>query len=143
VQSGIVAAVVSTAIVAAQTPGDGLRTARERWTARAPSAYEFTFTMMCDCQPAVQGPVRFLVRSGRSTLVSRLHESRRRRFEAFDTIDKIFALLDATWKKGPSRMSVEYDSSFGYPTWADLDPTEAKDDEVQITVTGFRAVSEP
>ena len=62
--------------------------------------------------------------------------------ETFDhaaTVDGLFDILDSAIGSA-SKVTVEYDAKYGYPTFILIDNSIATDDEINYTVENFQAV---
>jgi uncharacterized protein DUF6174 len=137
--------------VAASLPGrpqpekvaQALATAEANWSKRKPAAYEFTIDVRCYCSLAPTPP-SFRVKAGVATTISELSAGHRKEYESFDTIEKLFAILNRSLSRRPEKMSVEFEPDLGYPVWADIDPRkDTYDDELKFTILNFKVLTGP
>lgn len=118
---------------------------RQRWQAQQLTNYRYRFNLSCFCDPKLNEPVEIEVRNGKAVRFVYVNTGKRAKpadYAAFDTIDKVFAIIDAANARGADEVSVEYDATFGFPTEIAIDETkEATDDEVAYIVTDFAAIT--
>jgi hypothetical protein len=121
------------------TPLQALAQAEARWQQRKPAAYEFDIEVRCYCEGLLQRPVGFRVHGDEARPLQDLETAARVTYEYYDTIEKLFAAIRRSLARGEYKVLVEYDSDFGYPVKADLDPKEKTfDDEIFFRVSAFR-----
>jgi hypothetical protein len=59
-------------------------------------------------------------------------------FKKYETIDLIFAELEAGQHGAADEVTVKYDATYGFPTEATIDVIkEAVDDELYLTISNF------
>ena len=125
-------------------PQAELSRSRSVWQGRRIASYRYTFRHGCFCAPSTVEPVVIEVRNGASVSVTTLAGDAvdRSLYDGFDTIDKLFALMQATLDNRGKIGSAVYDSQFGLPTDAFLDPLPmAADDELTIEVSDFHVLN--
>ncbi len=65
----------------------------------------------------------------------------RRYFEKYDTVDKLFLVVDDALKRKAAEISVTYDETLGFPKSIKIDYIKlAIDDEIAFNITGFQAI---
>ena len=120
---------------------EALAKAEATWSHKKPAAYEFTIDVRCYCalSPA---PPSFRVKAGVATAISELTATRRQEYEFFDSIEKLFAILDRSLARKPEKMAVEFEPVLGYPVWAAIDPRkDTYDDELTFTILNFKPLT--
>jgi hypothetical protein len=123
------------------TPAQDFSIARARWTAGNVGSYEYTFRLSCFCPPALLKPMTFRVSQGRATEITATDDATRRLFERYDTIDKLFALVERAIEEGPRDLEARYDAALGYPQAITIARSQAiVDEQVSFAVTGFKVV---
>jgi Family of unknown function (DUF6174) len=120
-----------------------LTTARQRWEAARPAAYDYTLGISCFCGGEITRPVIVVVNG--DIVASRNYadtgETVGAPFSAsFPSIDGLFdALVQANSRK-PAVLDATYHPSLGYPTHVSIDfAANTADDEMQYTITNFHA----
>jgi len=111
-----------------------------QWLARGISSYTFSVARQCFC-PSTD-PVDVTVVGGVVTTVTRAGQP----VAPLDaqgipkTVPELFAVVSA--QPATAAMTVEWDTTFGFPTSIQVDPiANAVDDEFGIVVTNFRPAS--
>ena len=117
-----------------------LSSARARWAASQPTAYEITVRTSCFC--AETRPVIVAVRAG-------VVESRRyadtglaidpRFTSLFPAVEGLFAIVDDAVARNAAQLDVQYDAERGFPVRIAIDYLKnAIDDEITYVVTDFK-----
>jgi hypothetical protein len=61
--------------------------------------------------------------------------------ERYETVEKIFAIIEDAVGRNPDRMKVEYDGQYGYPKTLNLDfNSRAMDDELSVKILQFEVL---
>ncbi|MBR8832568.1 MAG: hypothetical protein DSM106950_00620 [Stigonema ocellatum SAG 48.90 = DSM 106950] len=105
-------------LVADSTLGE-LRINRRLWNQQKISNYRYTLTNSCFCIPEFRGPVIIEVRNGITTSITSADTGQpvnSELLQKYDTIPKLFNLIQATINRGESSLSVKYNRKLGYPT---------------------------
>ncbi|HEV2147955.1 MAG TPA: DUF6174 domain-containing protein [Longimicrobiaceae bacterium] len=129
-------------------PGQGraeLRAARARWERQGISDYRYTIIKACgECMPESVAPARVEVRGGRTVSVEALFDARpirREFFDAYDTVEDLFAVIEATLAENPYRFHASYDRRRGHPLSYSVDyDRQMVDDEGGFTVADFEII---
>jgi hypothetical protein len=114
---------------------------QSQWKARGIANYDFTVQRVCFCPPDFTHWVRVEVRAGRA--VSVLHADtgfsvNAQLFEFFNTIDKLFIIIEQAQLKPADGLDVSFDPTYGFPTRMVIDYIkQAADDEVTYRVRDF------
>jgi hypothetical protein len=114
-----------------------------KWQSQHITHYRFSLDVRCFCGFTGQMPLTIEVRDGQ--LVSETDKTGqpvgaqfKDAFDKYDTIEKLFALLDAAKNGGADRVDIAYDPQYGFPQSAYIDyMANATDDENSLTVTHF------
>jgi hypothetical protein len=110
---------------------------QDRWHANRPERYSFVFSRggmagTCTLAVSVQGSTVVRARAPRPCYGSLDAKHA-------PTIDDVFSQVRGAYRDG-SKVTVTYDSRYGYPTRVDVDPQpNAIDDEWGFGISSFRA----
>ena len=93
---------------------------RALWVSEGILSYRYTYSYSCgECAAWAQEPVRITVEAGEITSLESVRDDAEPisedRWEAFDTIEGIFAAIEAAIDARPHRLEVTYDDRLGYP----------------------------
>ncbi len=126
-------------------PADDLRAARAAWERQGIASYRYSISKSCgECSAESIAPARVEVRDGRTVSVTALNPAwpiHRESYDAYDTVEELFATVEEVIAGGPYRFSASYDSRLGYPVGysADLD-REYVDDERGFAIQDFEVI---
>jgi hypothetical protein len=98
--------------------------------------YRVTFEINCFCPVETLRPVRLTVRDGAISGVTRLSDGTGvppAEWQAYRTVDSLFAAIGAGLSRGAQRVAVEYGGRCGYPHDVLIDDQMAAD-----AFVGFR-----
>ena len=108
-----------------------LALARFRWEAQNLRSYRFTIRRSGFISPEAQGPVVITVRKG-------VAETAPESFEAYNTVEKLFGLLEAAYQSHADTVTVQYEAVRGLPTSLFIDQSlQIADEEYGLSVTDF------
>lgn len=117
-------------------------TNREKWESQHITHYRFELHVSCFCAFRDQMPLTIEVKDGK--VVSMIDSKGQPvtqfgdLFDTYNTIEKLFAKLDAALNGEADSTTVEYDSAKGYPTSIYIDYIQqAADDEIGFTVSNL------
>ena len=115
-----------------------LQSNRERWAARSITNYRFVLHAGC-CGPVrVSSPVSIEVRDGSAVsiaTVKRVRSSYLEGYERFDTIEKLFGVIEGAINRKAEFVSVSYEPTLGHPLSIVVDESRsAIDDDVTFRV---------
>jgi hypothetical protein len=119
---------------------------RQKWQDAGISHYRYDLFIGCFCVFSQDMPLAIEVQDGEIVSMEyqsgkEIDESNREYFRSFATIDRLFSELDADLGGEADKVTVTYDSEYGFPTDMSIDfITEAADDELYLTVSGFEAL---
>ena len=116
---------------------------QEKWRDANISHYQFNVHISCFCAFVQDMPLVIEVMDGE--VVSMEYQSgkavedmNRELFDRFATIDRIFAEIETDLAGAADKVTVTYDSTYGFPVDIVIDYVEeAIDDELYLTVSGF------
>lgn len=107
---------------------------RSLWESEGIQAYRYTFSHSCgECAAWAQEPVRITVEASEITSLQPVRADAEPitedRWEAFQTIEEIFAAIEAAIDGRAHQLEVTYDSRLGYPVSVAItyDPAVADD----------------
>lgn len=126
---------------AAQT---ALQTAQQQWQAQQIVSYRYGLSVSCFCVEDVRQPVVITVTNGATTAIVKAEggaPAAAEFFEAYNTVEKLFALIQQAIDEGAAEVTVTYDPTLGYPTDIKLDgSTQIADDERFLTMRDLEVV---
>ncbi|MCK6539726.1 MAG: DUF6174 domain-containing protein, partial [Anaerolineales bacterium] len=125
--------------------GSELSINRSRWQDAGVSHYRFQLGVGCFCPVGGIMPMTVEVKDGEVVSIVDVHGNA---FPASDpmsefilkyaTIDRIFSELESDSVREADKLTVAYDSTYGFPSQIDIDFIElAVDDELSISVSAF------
>lgn len=123
---------------------DALRRNRAVWAARNVPAYRYTLQVSCFCGPDTTRPVTIEVRGGAATSRTYADDGTPANpdtFARYDTMEKIFAVIQAAIDQRAARTDAAYDPAYGYPTEGYIDPSvQIADEELGFRVRSFAII---
>jgi hypothetical protein len=128
------------AYCSAESQTTELRNNRERWDRSRTLNYRLTLDAQCLCP---LGPMVIEVRDGKAFSVTPLEKEPPFYFnpkaaEAYDTVDKLFDVIEGAIRGRADEVSVSYDEFTGYPTKINIDRVKSSsDDELKLEVRSF------
>ena len=124
-----------------------LQQMKQQWLTQHIVNYAYTFENGCFCSEEVTQPVRIEVRNGvRASIrsVTGGQPVNEEYFAPYDTIPKLFDMIQAAIAKKPAQIVVRYDPKIGFPTDIFIDPDKSiADEETRLNVYGFEIISKP
>lgn len=122
-----------------ETPRQQLRTHRQLWDEQKITEYRYTFKVGCLCPPEVVAPVIAHVRDGQPVSLTYRESSDavNSTFLAnYDTMDKLFGVIESAINSRAYMIRVTYDPELGYPAKISIDyEKRAVDDEISWTIS--------
>lgn len=116
---------------------------REKWQEAGISHYRYNLFVGCFCVFNEDMPLVIEVRNGEVVSMeyqsgNEIDASNRELFEKYATVERIFSELETDLNGEADEVLVKYDSTYGFPTEANIDVIkEAVDDELMLTVSNF------
>lgn len=124
---------------AAQT---ALQAAQQQWQAQQIVSYSYGLSVSCFCLDDALQPVVITVTDGETTAIVKAEDgapAAAEFFEAYNTVEKLFALIQQAIDEGAAEITVTYDPTLGYPTEIKLDGnTQIADDERFLTMSDLQ-----
>jgi hypothetical protein len=121
-----------------------LKINRKLWGQQNISNYRYTLTRSCFCTPEARGPVVVEVRNGVTTSVTSVATGQpvsADLFKEYDTIPKLFNVIQDAIARKAFSLTVEYSPNRGYPTQINIDyNSQIADEELYLTVENFQLI---
>ena len=112
---------------------------RSRWAAQRITSYRYTFQHSGFLAPPATEPVIIQVRDGVRVALTPVNSGATidaASFTAYDTVEKLFGVIQDAIDHNAAQITVEYDAVRGFPTRIDIDPiAAAADDEIYLRVS--------
>ncbi len=117
---------------------------KQLWTTQKALNYRYTLENSCFCIPEATQPVTIEVRDGERISIKAVKDGssvNEEYFSAYDTIPKLFDLIQAAYNQQANRISVSFDPKLGFPTriFIDFDQHIA-DEEIRLDIYGFEVI---
>ena len=117
---------------------------KQLWARQKISNYRFTLRRSCFCLPKATEPVTITLRRGKVTSVvaaSNGQATNPEYFEEYNSIPKLFDIIQDAIAKKAHRISVTYHPTLGYPTQISIDYNQQMaDEEISLTVEQLRVM---
>lgn len=119
---------------------------KEKWQDANISHYRYNLHLSCFCVFVENMPLVIEVQDGQVVSMefhngAEIDPSLMEIFGKYQTIDLIFAELEAGQNGAADEVTVKYDPTYGFPTEATIDVVkEAIDDELYLTISDFEAL---
>jgi hypothetical protein len=117
---------------------------RNLWNQRNISNYGYTLSNSCFCVPDARGPVVIEVRNGQTTSITSVATGQPvdpQLFQQYNTIPKLFDVIQDAIDRRAYSLNVRYNSRLGYPTQIDIDySSQLADEEVYLTIENFQII---
>jgi hypothetical protein len=115
------------------------------WESQAIEDYRYTLQVGCFCLVDVTRPVVVKVKDGQVASITYADDGTAADptlFERYDTIDKLFAIINEAEAQQPARLDVTYDEATGAPQSIVIDISEQMaDEELYLEISDFEAVA--
>jgi hypothetical protein len=122
-----------------------LRINQRLWNRQNISNYRYTLTRNCFCTTEARGPVIIEVRNRRTSSVTSVATGQRvnpELFQKYDTIPRLFNVIKDAIAKKASSLTVQYNSTLGYPTQINIDyDSQIADEEVYLTIENLQVIN--
>ncbi len=117
---------------------------KQLWAKQKISNYRYTLRKSCFCLPKTNEPMKIEVRNGKATSIvvaSNGQPMNPQYFTNYDTITKLFDVVEDAITKKADRLSVTYHPTLGYPTKIDIDYNQQMaDEEISLTIDNLQAL---
>ena len=142
-------ALVLTACAAANVSGSQTEIGqnKEKWQNANISHYRYQLFISCFCAFNEDMPLIIEVQDGKVISMEfqsgkEIDPSLQELFAKYQTVDLLFAELEAELNGAADEVTVKYDATYGFPTEAKIDAIqEAVDDELYLTISNFEKLS--
>jgi Family of unknown function (DUF6174) len=121
-----------------------LTATRQLWKKQNIRNYRYKLSRSCFCFPKASGPITVTVTKGRKSYLTDatgkpMVESEI--FSEYDTVPKLFNLIEDAIAKKASNLTVQYDPKFGYPTQINIDyDSQMADEELYLTIDNLQKI---
>lgn len=132
--------------LAACSPASALEQNRQKWADQQISHYRFELSIGCFCPFRSQMPLTIEVQDGKIVSIetadgSPINEGSRPTFEEAGTLENLFMIIEKAQESGADELTVEYDSTYGFPSQISIDPIKtAVDEEISYLVENFQVL---
>jgi hypothetical protein len=118
---------------------------RQLWRSQNISNYRYTLRVSCFCTPEVTQPVVIEVRNNRVTSITSANTGQpvnSEYFKQYNSIPKLFNLVQSAIAKKADSISVTYHPSLGYPTQINIDySAQMADEETYLTIENLEVIN--
>jgi Family of unknown function (DUF6174) len=125
---------------AAQT---ALQQAQQQWQAQELDSYSYTLALSCFCVDDLRQPVVISVTDGEMASIIKVEGGEPAAAEFFadyNTVEKLFALIQKAIDEGADEVTITYDATLGYPTDIKVDTSfQMADEELYLTMSDLQA----
>ncbi|MBD2355028.1 hypothetical protein H6G41_10400 [Tolypothrix sp. FACHB-123] len=118
---------------------------RRLWEKQNIVNYRYTFSNGCFCIPDARGPVVIEVRNGKTRSITSVETGLRvtnpEYFENYNTIPKLFNVIQDAIARQAFSLDVNYSARYGYPTQINIDyNAQIADEELYLTIENFQVL---
>ncbi|MEH2325667.1 MAG: DUF6174 domain-containing protein [Nostoc sp.] len=117
---------------------------RRFWNQQNISNYRYELSNSCFCISDARGPVVIEVRNGQTTSITSVATGKpvnREYFQNYNTIPKLFDVIQDAINRKAFSLNVRYNARFGYPTQIDIDyNSQIADEEKYLTIENFKVI---
>jgi len=117
---------------------------RDLWYRQNISNYRYQLGNSCFCIPDARGPVVIEVRNGQTTSITSVATGKPVNpefFQSYNTIPKLFDVIQDAINRKAFSLNVRYSARFGYPTQIDIDyDSQIADEEKYLTIENFKEI---
>jgi hypothetical protein len=117
---------------------------RNLWNQQNISNYRYTVSNSCFCIGDARGPVVIEVRNGQTTSVTSVATGKPVNpefFQNYNTIPKLFDVIQDAINRKAFSLDVQYSARFGYPTQINIDyNSQIADEEKYLTIEKFKVI---
>lgn len=141
-------AIVLSACTAAAVSGSQTEIGKnkQKWQDANISHYRYELNLSCFCVFVENMPLVIEVQDGKTVSMEyqngkEIDPQLLELFKKYETMDLIFAELEAGLNGAADEVTVEYDPTYGFPTQAKIDvEAQAIDDELYMTISNFEVL---
>ena len=114
------------------------------WESQDIDSYHYTLQVGCFCPPEVREPVIIEVVNGEVASITYAVDGTAANpefFEQYNTVDKLFTVINDAEAQDPARSEITYDETYGVPLSVTIDLSEQiADEEIYLTVSDFEPI---
>ncbi|MBD2252437.1 DUF6174 domain-containing protein [Nostoc parmelioides] len=114
------------------------------WNKKNISSYRYTLSNSCFCIPEARGPVVIEVRNGKTTSITPVNPEQAINpefFQKYNTIPKLFNVIQYAIQSQAFSLDISYNHKFGYPTRINIDyNSQIADEELFLTIENFEVI---
>ncbi|MCC5636771.1 DUF6174 domain-containing protein [Nostoc sp. CHAB 5844] len=118
-----------------------LKVNRQLWNQQKLNNYSFTFSRSCFCLPKATQPVVITVRNGQVASIKAVNNNEpvdAELFQQYNSIPKLFGIIEDAIARKAANLTVKYDPKFGYPTQINIDyDQQVADEELYLTISNL------
>jgi hypothetical protein len=134
---------LSTGAATGENPIDA-ETPQALWDSQDINSYQYTLQVSCFCLVEATRPVTIEVIDGQVASMTYADDGTAADpalFERYDSVDKLFAIINDAESQDPVRLDVTYDETYGVPLSVNIDISEMiADEELYFTVSDFESL---
>lgn len=117
---------------------------RRFWNQQNIYNYSYELSNSCFCIGDARGPVVIKVRNGQTTSITSVATGKPvnpEYFQNYNTIPKLFDVIQDAIKRKAFSLNVRYNARLGYPTQIDIDyNSQIADEERYLTIENFKVI---
>jgi len=119
-----------------------LKVNRQLWNQQKLTNYRFTFSRSCFCVTQATQPVQITVRNGQVASITAVNNNEpvdAELFQQYNSIPKLFGIMEDAIARKASSITVKYDPKLGYPTQINIDyDQQMADEELFLTISNLQ-----
>lgn len=119
-------------------------TPQARWESKDIDSYRYTIQVGCFCIVEMTKPVTIEVIDGQVASIVYAADgspANPELFESYNSIDKLFAVINDAQSQDPVTLDVTYDETYGVPLSVNIDISELiADEELYLTISNFESL---
>ena len=118
-------------------PEDEVSQQEQKWKKQGITEYEFTLQISCFCVVDYTRPKSIVVKNNQIESVNGIAYADLE-YETYMTFDDFFEYIKERQKENPVQENLEFDPTYGFPTYIYFDISEMiADEEIGYTITDF------
>lgn len=134
---------LSTGAAAGEAPGK-VEDPQALWESQDVNSYRYTLQVGCFCIVDMTRPVTIEVIDGEVASITYADDGSTADpalFERYDSIDKLFAVINDAQSQDPAQLDVTYDETYGVPLSVNIDISQMiADEELYLTISNFESL---